>query len=164
MSYDSEKSVEVTATFTRPNDTTAYASGDIVANSTTAGSVVPMSFVFPTGYGKGVHIIAARLQKSSTNATNAGFLLNLYNSSPTPANGDNGAYSTTVSDYLGQINYSTMRAFSDDAAIVDDLSQTQVIHFHLDGNTIYGLLETDAAYTPAAQEVFTVTLVCHMHR
>jgi hypothetical protein len=28
------------ASFTRPADTTAYASGDLVANSTTAGSVV----------------------------------------------------------------------------------------------------------------------------
>jgi hypothetical protein len=34
----------VSARFTRPSDTTAYASGDLVANSTTAGSVVPMSF------------------------------------------------------------------------------------------------------------------------
>ena len=30
--------------FTRPGDTTPYASGDLVANSTTAGSVVPLTF------------------------------------------------------------------------------------------------------------------------
>lgn len=32
------------ATFSRPADATAYASGDIIANSTTAASVVPMEF------------------------------------------------------------------------------------------------------------------------
>jgi hypothetical protein len=39
------------ASFTRPNNTTAYASGQLVANSTTAGSVAPMAFVLgiPTG-------------------------------------------------------------------------------------------------------------------
>lgn len=33
--------------FTRPNDTTAYASGDLVANSTTANQVVSLSWGFP---------------------------------------------------------------------------------------------------------------------
>ena len=32
--------INSSASFTRPGDTTAYASGDLVANSTTAGSVV----------------------------------------------------------------------------------------------------------------------------
>jgi hypothetical protein len=34
----------VTATMTRPADGTAYAAGDIIANSTTAASVVPITF------------------------------------------------------------------------------------------------------------------------
>lgn len=38
-----------TATFVRPNDATQYTAGDLVANNTTAGSVIPMSFVSPKG-------------------------------------------------------------------------------------------------------------------
>lgn len=37
----------VTATFSRPADATAYASGDIIANSGTAGLVVPITFNLP---------------------------------------------------------------------------------------------------------------------
>jgi hypothetical protein len=40
--------------FTRPADATAYASGDIVANSVTAGSVVPLNFPnVSNGIGQG---------------------------------------------------------------------------------------------------------------
>ena len=38
------------ASFTRPNNGTAYTSGQLVANSTTAGSIIPLSFkVFTAG-------------------------------------------------------------------------------------------------------------------
>lgn len=37
----------LTATFSRPADNTAYASGDAIANSGTAASVVPLTFTLP---------------------------------------------------------------------------------------------------------------------
>lgn len=37
----------ITASFSRPADNTAYASGDAIANSTTAASVVPLTFTLP---------------------------------------------------------------------------------------------------------------------
>lgn len=46
----------VTANFSRPADNTAYAAGDIIANSTTAASVVPITFTGaaaePSGSGR----------------------------------------------------------------------------------------------------------------
>ena len=55
-------------TFTRPTDTTAYTSGDLVGNSTTAGSVVPLSFTFPA---KRIKLYGAKITKSAAAITNA---------------------------------------------------------------------------------------------
>ena len=59
---------DVPASFTRPNDAIAYASGDLVANSTTAGSVVPIPIVFGAGgvTKSQVEISRIRLAKSTT--------------------------------------------------------------------------------------------------
>jgi hypothetical protein len=94
------------ASFMRPNDTTAYASGDLVANSTTAGSVVPMSFPLGGNSMPGTTRVArVRLSKSGTTATNASFRVHLYGASPVVANGDNGAWSTDqAANYLGAID------------------------------------------------------------
>ena len=45
-------SVRVTGTFSRPADNTAYATGDIIANSGTAALVVPLTFYMPTNAGE----------------------------------------------------------------------------------------------------------------
>jgi hypothetical protein len=67
------------ATFTRPADTNVYASGDLVANSTTAGSVAPMAFTIGRdALGKGGMVRRVRLRKSGTSITNASFRLHLY--------------------------------------------------------------------------------------
>jgi hypothetical protein len=104
-------------------------------------------------------VIACKAQKNGTTATNANFHVRLYQSSPTCANGDNGAWSTNLSGYLGKIDPAIMEAFTDGSAIVDSLSESADVHF-ISGGTIYGLLVADAAYTPAANEVFTITLIC----
>src|SRR5262249_60630610 len=75
------------ASFTRPSNTTAYASGNLVANSVTSGSVVPLAFALGNSYGIGqFRINRARLAKSGTGVTNASFRIHLYAPQPTPAN------------------------------------------------------------------------------
>lgn len=152
--------VNATASFTRPADITAYAANDLVANSTTAGSVTPMSFVFPTGVGESIHIRAIKVQKSGTTATNGDFHLRLYSSSPTVANGDNGAWSSNLSGYLGKVEATIVEAFTDGCASVSAIAEGSDVHYKFppSTNTIYGLLVSDAAYTPASGEVFTITL------
>lgn len=147
------------ATFTRPADTTAYANGDLVANSTTAGSVVPMSFTALQSVNRGGRIKAAKVAFSDTVLTNASFRLHLYNASPVPANGDNGAWSTSlVANYLGYIDCTVAQAFTDGAAgrAVAVAATGDGINFT--SATVYGLLAATAAYTPTSAEVFTVTL------
>lgn len=151
------------ANFTRPNDTTPYTSGDLVANNTTGGSVTPLSWGTAGRVSAlGGSVMRARLKKSGTTVTNAAFRLHLYKSSPTCTNGDNGAWLTTQSDYLGSIDLDMSgangRVFSDAAEVVAAPTHGTEIGFVPAATTIYGLLAATAAYTPAAEEVFTVEL------
>ncbi len=149
-----------TATFARPADTTQYASGDLVANSTTAGSVTPMEWNV-ADYDTGVAFIRrAKIKKSATSVTSASFRLHLYGASPTIANGDNSAWSTTESTYYGAIDVTVDRAFSDSSAGFGVPVTGSEINAHLrsGGKKIYGLLEARGTYTPASAETFSVTL------
>lgn len=151
------------ANFTRPADTTAYALGDLVANSTTAGSVTPLSWTAARVAAGSFLVRRARAKKSGTSVTNASFRLHLYSASPTCTNGDNGAWLTTVSGYLASIDLdmssSNGRVFSDAAAVNGTPNVGSDLGVKLaSGQTMYGLLECRAAYTPGNAEVFTVEL------
>lgn len=145
------------ASFTRPADTTAYASGDLVANSTTAGSVAPLSF--DGIWSNRFSIKRVRLTKSGTTATNGQFRVHFYGASPTCANGDNGAWSTDqAAKYYGSIDV-TVAAFTDGCAGVGAATAGAELNVQLptaNGHTVYALLEARAAYTPANAEVFTL--------
>lgn len=144
-------------TFTRPADTTPYAAGDLVANSTTAGSVTALSFGSSARYSTGAgRIVRVRISKTSLSLTNAQFRLHIYSAAPTGiANGDNGAWSTEIAGYLGSAFVTLDRAFVDGAYGDVELAG---IYFKLaSGSSLKGLLEARAVYTPASAEVFTVT-------
>jgi hypothetical protein len=159
--------VAPSASFTRPADTTAYAAGDLVANSTVAASVVPLSWTaarVPAGSGM---VRRARLKKSGTAVANASFRLHLYGADPSAAsgitNGDNGAWLTKESGYLGSFDCdmsgATGRAFSDSAEVLGVPAVGTEVNFSLaSGQAVYGLLEARAAYAPASAEVFTCVL------
>lgn len=148
------------ASFTRPADTAPYAAGDLVANSTTAGSVTPMSWTVALAAGGTFSIAAARIRSSSTSLTNASYRVHLYASAPTPSNGDNGTWLTDdVADYLGAIDVTLDRAFTDGSFGVGTPIGRPYIHTDLpSGTTVRGLVEARAARTPASGEVITVTL------
>ena len=150
------------ASFTRPNNVTAYASGQLVANSTTAGSVTPLSFgVSNTGQGQTI-IVRYRLYKTSTTTANTSFRLHLYELSPVCANGDGGNWSTDkASSYLGNIDISAMLPFTDGCAGFGSAPAGSEMRLRLSsGTTIFGLLEARAAYVPTANEVFTCKIEC----
>jgi hypothetical protein len=156
MSTSTQVFEATAATFTRPNDTTAYASGDLVANSTTAGSVTPLAFTLPSRRAK---VYGVKITKSAAAVTNAKFKLHIYKSSPTPANGDNGAWSTTSSGWVGSIDVDmSVNTFTDTNTASSTNSTTAPIVFTATG-TVYGLLTATAAYTPAAQETISVSLL-----
>lgn len=153
------------STITRPADTAAYASGDLVANSVTAGSVNNLQFttLARISGGSGV-IIGAQIQKSTASTTNAAFRLHLFNTAPTYTSaGDNSAISTVVvasgKGYLGYIDVTAMVAFSDVAwgSGAPDNSRGG-IPYVATAQIIYGLLEVRGAYAPGNAEVFTIVV------
>lgn len=148
------------ASFTRPANTTAYASGDLVANNASAGSVAPMQFAVARVSGGSGMIRRARIRKSGTGVTSASFRLHLYRASPTPSNGDNDAWLTSeAANYMGAIDVTVDRVFTDGAAGNGVSVSGSEINFDLSsGQVIYGLLEARGAYTPASGETFTVEL------
>lgn len=147
--------------FTRPSDTTAYASGDLVANSTTAGSVAPL--VFDLGVSEGL-IRAVKFKTSNaTLSSGSTFRLHLWSQAPTVTGGDNaqvfavGAGLATSAGYLGYIDCTADVWFSDGSE--GHGSPDPDIHFDLgDGTTVYGLLEARGAITPASAAAITVTV------
>lgn len=153
--------VRTSQSFTRPADTTTYASGDLVANSTTVGSVSPMTF--DLGVSDGL-IRAAKFKASnSTLASGSTFRLHLWSQAPTVTGGDNApvfaaaAGLATSAGYLGYIDCTADVWFADGAegrgAPLPD------IHFDLGaGTTVYGLLEARGAITPASGDTITCTI------
>lgn len=148
-------------TITRPSDTTAYTSGDLVANSTTAGSVTPFSF--RVGKNKGIKLWRVALAKSAASVTNASFRVHLYSDSPTVANGDNGAISSTASSYIGFIDIAAPATAFSNTYVANGIfvnnSLAAPLYFVSDADGyIYGLLEARGAYTPASAETFAVSI------
>lgn len=152
--------VTPSANFTRPADTTPYTLGDLVANSTTAGSVTPLSWTAARVAAGSLYVRRVRLLKSTTSTTNALFRLHLYSASPTGiANGDNGAFSTNAAGYLGGCDIQVSRVFVDGAwGAGVPITGAEINVALTSGQTIYGLLEALAGYTPGDSEVFTATL------
>ena len=152
----------LSAGFARPNNTTAYALGQLVANSVTAGSVVPMQI--PLGnlaaVGHGItRITRARLFKSGTSPVNASFRIHLYQAAPTSANGDGGAWSTdNAANWLGNIDVASMLAFTDGCMGTGSATAGSEMFLRLASGNVFALLEARAAYTPVANETFTLTV------
>lgn len=157
--------IDASSTITRPGDTTAYASGDLVANSTTAGSVNALTFNLAGRLsGKTGGVVGARIQKSTTGVSGAAFRLHLFSVVPTfTSAGDNSAISSVVvasaKGYLGYIDITAMTGFSDVAwgTGAPDNSRGFVL-FKPVAQAIYGIIEARGAYTPGNAEVFTVSI------
>lgn len=145
--------------FTRPADTTTYASGDLVANSTTAGSVVPLSWTAARVATGNFFIRRIRLTTSSTSVTLSNFRVHFYTTLPTVTNGDNGAWLSPTSGWIGAMDVTVNEAFSDGAAGNGSPNIGSELGVALaSGQLIYGLIEARAAYVPTSGEVFTVIL------
>jgi hypothetical protein len=150
----------ISQTLTRPADTTAYASGDLVANSTTAGSVAPLQFdLIPGAGGGGAHIKRARIVKTGVGVTNAAFRVHLYGASPVPVtNGDNGAWAGKKAGYMGSIDVTVDKVFTDGAGGVSSGDAGIVATLARGANRVFALLEARGAYTPTSAEQYTLTL------
>jgi len=157
---------------TRPGDTNAYAIADAIANSTTAGSVVPLTWTATREAGGSGRVIGAEMAVNSATAFGA-IRLHLFNTTPFAAGGfqaDNAALAITYTalkagsaganpNYIGYIDFTTFVAQSASAVSIGTCDLTELAFDCAPGSqTIFGLLEARAVFTPGNQETFNVVL------
>lgn len=150
----------VSASQTRPNDTTAYAVGDVVGQNPAAN--ITFADVVPDASAGGTFVVLGaklRIDVAAMPSGMSSFRLHLYNAAPT-AILDNAAYNLPSGDRAKYIGYVEISGVQD----LGDTLWVQAVSANLDGKlaaastTLYGVLETRAIYTPTAQAVKTVTL------
>lgn len=152
-------------TLTRPATAPTYASGQLFANSVTAGSVTNLTWATAARIsgGSGV-VIGAQIQKSGNTTTGAAFRLHLFTVAPTYVTaGDTSAISTVVvgsaKGYLGYIDITTMVAFSDVSvgSGAPDNSRGG-LPFVAAVQSLFGFVEARGNYAGVSGEVLTVFL------
>lgn len=161
--------VASSATLTRPSNTTAYAQYDVVAAQASGASVVFLSF---TSAGRVVdgsgYIVKARLETNRTTEAGA-YRLYIYRKAAAslatpPTNvGDNDLFTmiyANSADRIGYIDFSTWvtGGSGSDSAIAQVADVRLAYGCASDSTTLYGLLTTTAAVTPASAQQFTVYL------
>lgn len=153
---DGGGSINLSATFTRPANTTAYASGQLIANSTTAGSVVPMQFTLPGG---APIVVRVRLSTNVTTGWGSGSItVNLWSCKPTYTSGDGAAYAISAggSCWIGSFPI-TLTQYGDAAS--GEGSPTVGNNVVLPpGAVYYADLTSGSSLTPISGQTFTLTL------
>jgi hypothetical protein len=161
------------ASFTRPNDTTAYAAGDVASDSTTVPTVLTFSGAFGPN-SLGFCIINQLVVISSANqATKPDLELWLFDTLPAAQN-DNAAYAPTDADLAAShgggcigvitIPASAFRAGNATAGAGGNcIADIQNIGMPINSRPtsagmLYGHVVVRNAYTPVAQEQFTFKL------
>lgn len=149
------------ATFTRPNNTTQYSVGDLVANSATNTAVSPMSLQVADYPGGDFSVRRCKLTTSGAVVTSGDFRVHLYSPGTiTCANGDNGAYSTdSAAKYLGAMDVTLSLDCTDGQVGFGVPNVGNEISSGLTtGQSIQALLEARGTYTPISGEVFTLAM------
>jgi hypothetical protein len=147
-----------TATLTRPANTTAYATGALIANSTVAGSVAVPSFAIATSAGG---VILPRL-RVLTNAPSGwggvNLSINLWSAPPAYVNGDGGAYAVAsgAANWLANFLVS-LAQFGDGAAGGGGLTSANEMALKLaSGTSIFADIQILSVATPIAGQTFTL--------
>lgn len=150
------------AGFARPANTTAYVAGQLVANTTTAGSVTALALAAARKAGGTGAIPRLSLKKSTATLTAARFRVHLFRDAPVVAVGDGGTFAGNVSEagYLGSFDVVMDRAWSDGALglAVPNTGSAAVFAAAAGSQSIQALIEARDAYAPGSGETFTLTL------
>lgn len=152
----------LTQSYTRPADTAVYASGDVVANSTSAATILTFSDVARQN-GGGAYIHRAVLIDSASQTTKPEFELYLFDTAPVMEN-DNAAWDpsdTEIEACVGYIPFSSANwrtgANSGNGLIVAE-NLGLAIQCAAGSKALYGILVARNAYTPISAEKFTLRL------
>jgi hypothetical protein len=146
--------------FTRPANTTAYAANGVVANSTTAATVLTFTGAGRANGRSGI-ILSARHIKQSTTTSGATYRLYLYTVSPTAIN-DASQFTLLYSTRTSQIGYIDLNHVGGGTGSDSTLGLTPFTNlpFTCDAasSSLFGILTVTQAYTPASAEQHFIEL------
>lgn len=149
------------ASFTRPNNTTAYAALDVVGTDPAAN--ITFSGIGPSGGGKVIiDNLSLEIDVSAIPSGMIGFRLHLYNAAPTAIT-DNSAFDLPSGDRTKYLGFVEVPAPVDLGATLWTEGESMNLPVRkqitvASGGAIYGILQTLGAYTPTAEAVKKVTL------
>lgn len=148
------KTVDVS--FTRPADTTTYASGDTMCNSTSAPTIMTLSNM-ASGNGGGGIIQGITFIDSVAAALYPEFDLYLFDTAPVMQN-DNAAFAASDSEMLacvGVIRFPAALGVPAGANMTIDLDNVSKSYNCAAGSTsLYAIMVARNAYVPSSGEVF----------
>jgi hypothetical protein len=149
----------VSASITRPANTTLYTALDVICSSSTTPTVSTFSNV-STNTGAKVKITRAwiRIDVNAVPAGMSGFYVHLYNANPT-AIADNAAYDIPEADrakYIDNIYITTPDDFG--STLYSSIQNIEVnCKLAAGSTTLYAILQTVGGFTPAGNsEVYTI--------
>lgn len=159
----------VSASFTRPADTTAYSAGDRVADSAGAATVLEFTNV-ARATSEAVRIERIRMRKTGTSLANASFRVHIFRTLPTVGVNDNGVFNAAgslaladIAGYVGSVDVTMDKAGTIGARGVGVPATGAGITCEAAGTSghetsLWAVVEALAAYTPVSGETFTVTI------
>lgn len=156
----------VSASVTRPADTTVYTAGDVIADATSSPSL--LTFVGAgRDAGHGGTIISATMIISASTGTAPGVDLFLFSVAPT-AMEDNAAFDPTDAEMLncvGVIQFAASNvivALASGNSLIPANDLTVGFKSASTDKNLYGVPVERSGYTPISAEVFQFTLNCVM--
>jgi len=158
-------SKNVDASFTRPADTTAYAVGDVMANSTSSPVVITFAGCARVDGGSGI-ISQVQMVDSSNTSTAGDFQLWLFDTSPTIDN-DNATWTPTdaaLGDLIGIVALGSSPIIGNLTSGAGGNAVYQARDLNLPFtcgagvDDIYGVMVAQNAYVPISAEVFDYRL------
>ena len=157
------KSVQKSASFTRPADTTAYAANDAIADSTSAPTLLSFANCANANGGQG-YIVKTRLLTNQKTCT-ARFRLSFYHTAPSPVN-DNAPKPMLYANkdkLIGRIDLDPCNTedTTSDAAFTLSTALMPYVCAAAD-TTIYCILTTLDAFTPASAQQFFLEITCEL--
>lgn len=154
-------SITLTASYTRPADTTAYAANEALSDSTSAPTYLTFGSVTGAAGPKTGWLVGARCYSSANQSTLPQLRLFLYKSVPTAVN-DNAALTMTDAQLLTCVATLTFNSFvggDDTAGAGGNAFCTASIPEPVAVSApLFGLVKVLNAYTPVSAEVVTFDL------
>jgi hypothetical protein len=151
--------IPVSATFTRPADTAAYAALDTVSNSTSAPTVLTFANIARVSGGSG-YLVKARLMTNLSTDTKR-YRLHLFYVAPTAIN-DNSPYTllyANAANRIGEVTFNACTTEGTGSTAARSMRDDFRLSFNTSGSRdLYGILETLDAGTPSSAQQYFIEI------